>query len=393
MNKERVLLTFGWCRNTYAIMRNLARHGIDVYVGGPSQKTMCSVSRYCRGSFIYPSPYLYSEEFVKSVIKAAERFETGVYIPVHEEILVAAKHANEFPSWMIIPITNYDNLRSLHDKAAAMRLCESMGVSVPKTFFPASLRDLEEIQEIAQFPVIVKLRYSNGGKGVIRVRRRGELLEAYRALLQLASYPPIIQDFIAGNKYFDVDVLYCHGEEIASCCRREIRHKTKDGGSPTLCASDYRPQLVAEVQKVLSHLKWHGVACCEFVYATDTGQSYLYEINPRYWGTLPLDIDCGVEFPYYHYQMATGQTVAKVEGYATGKVSRWILGDMISFIDRWEGIKNAGSHLKEYLATGSDFYMDLKKDDPLPFVQQSLYYLQKFIKTKSRNPIDEGMIG
>jgi hypothetical protein len=110
MHNKRVLLTYGWCRNTYAIMRNLARHGLSVYVGGPSERTMCSVSRYCSGSFVYPSPYLYPMEFIEAVTMAAKCFGTTVYLPVHEEIFVVANYRERFPDWLTIPITNIDNL-------------------------------------------------------------------------------------------------------------------------------------------------------------------------------------------------------------------------------------------------------------------------------------------
>ena len=48
---------------------------------------------------------------------------------------------------------------------------------------------------------------------------------------------------------------------------------------------------------------------------------------------------------------------------------------------------------KEYNPLDTDYFMDFKMEDPYPFLQQAWYYLDKFIRTGSRNPIDEGMIG
>jgi predicted ATP-grasp superfamily ATP-dependent carboligase len=392
MNQKNVLITYGWCRTAYAIMRNLAMHGLSIFVGGPIKNHMCSVSKYCRGTFQYPSPYRYPEQFVQKVIDAANKFETPIYLPVHEETFAIAKHIDLFPSRLTIPITSADNLELCYDKADSMKLLESIGVSTPKTFYPGSEKDLQEVMDIASFPVIIKLRHSNSAKGVQKVNRASELLGAYREMLKKATLPPIVQEFVDGDIY-TVDVLYHHGEEVAYFCRKNIREKARAGGAATKCISVYEPHLLNETRKVFSHLKWNGVALCEFKYTPETGKSYLFEINPRYWGTTSFDIDCGVEFPWYQYQIALGQKPQVLKDYPLGKVSLWILGDMIGLVDRFDGWKNLLPHLRQYVKFDVDYYMDLKKDDPRPFLQQAWFYFNKFLATGSRNPVDEGMLG
>jgi predicted ATP-grasp superfamily ATP-dependent carboligase len=153
------------------------------------------------------------------------------------------------------------------------------------------------------------------------------------------------------------------------------------------------PEMLAATRKIFTHLGWHGVASCEFASSPRTGKSYMFEINPRYWGTLPFDIDCGVEFPWYHFLVATGQEIGNLPSYPRGKKSIWILGDLIGFLEHFSSWKKLLPQLKEYMPFDIDYYMDFKKEDPYPFLQQAWYYLEKFIKTGSRNPIDEGMIG
>jgi len=59
----------------------------------------------------------------------------------------------------------------------------------------------------------------------------------------------------------------------------------------------------------------------------DNGVPYLMEVNGRFWGSLQLAIDAGVDFPWLLYQLATGRDVESVNGYALGIKSRWLWGD------------------------------------------------------------------
>ena len=68
-------------------------------------------------------------------------------------------------------------------------------------------------------------------------------------------------------------------------------------------------------------------SCPEFKVAED-GTPYLMEVNTRFWGSLQLAIDAGVDFPYLLYQLACGKQPAPVASYKTGNRLRWLLGDM-----------------------------------------------------------------
>jgi len=393
MTKERALITFGWCRNAYAVMRNLAQHGVSVYVGGPTQRTMCSVSKFCSGTFTYPSPYTDPQGFVDAVIRAAERLDTDVFIPVHEETFVVAQHIDHFPSWLKIPITTAKNLYLCHDKGDCMRLAEELGVSIPQTIHPKRVDEIYRIAPDLEYPQIIKLRYSNSAKGVFKVNTPNELIARYKQVALNAHYMPIVQKFIGGAIY-TADLLYKDGERIAHFCRRNIREKARAGGAASKIESVIEPILVEQSDRILSHLGWNGVALCEFKYDPHTGMSHLFEINPRYWGTTPFDVDCGVEFPWYHYQLAKGRVPMVASQYCNGKVSQWLLGDFIGIIERLGDKDALISHLKGMAKFYDvDYFMDFKIDDPLPFLEQTRYYLSKFVRSGSANPIDEGMIG
>jgi hypothetical protein len=53
------------------------------------------------------------------------------------------------------------------------------------------------------------------------------------------------------------------------------------------------------------------------------------EINGRFWGSLQLAIDAGMNFPRLLFEMAAGEAVNPLDNnYRTGIMSRWLLGDL-----------------------------------------------------------------
>ena len=66
----------------------------------------------------------------------------------------------------------------------------------------------------------------------------------------------------------------------------------------------------------------------EFKYDSKTSTPYLMEINGRFWGSLQLAIDAGVDFPRLLLEAGYGQTPARVIEGRPGLRLRWLLGDV-----------------------------------------------------------------
>jgi predicted ATP-grasp superfamily ATP-dependent carboligase len=89
----------------------------------------------------------------------------------------------------------------------------------------------------------------------------------------------------------------------------------------------------AIASKLLAAAGWIGVAMIEFRVADD-GTPYLMEVNGRFWGSLQLAIDCGIDFPWLLYQITQGLSVAEPQAYAVGRRLRWLMGDLDSLFVR-----------------------------------------------------------
>src|SRR5690606_23728063 len=77
---------------------------------------------------------------------------------------------------------------------------------------------------------------------------------------------------------------------------------------------------------------WKGVAMIEYKVDEKTRKPYLMEINGRFWGSLQLAIDAGIDFPALLLRASLGDvTIGSnpyVTNYDTNVKSRWEWGDI-----------------------------------------------------------------
>jgi len=131
----------------------------------------------------------------------------------------------------------------------------------------------------------------------------------------------------------------------------------------------------------LSGDQWHGAAMVEFKVRPD-GRPYLMEINPRFWGSLQLAIDAGVDFPWLAYQLAAGITTDPVDGYRIGVRNRWLLGDLDHVYLSWKqstGLRAKWRAIVGFLSAfepGTMHEVD-RRDDFKPFLVELKRYVTK----------------
>jgi hypothetical protein len=94
------------------------------------------------------------------------------------------------------------------------------------------------------------------------------------------------------------------------------------------------PDLLRRSVELLRRFGWEGVAMVEYKRDVETGQPFLMEVNGRFWGSLQLAIDAGVDFPRLLVDHALGRDVTPVMTWAAGVRCRWRLGEVDHLIAR-----------------------------------------------------------
>ncbi len=329
-----VLVLDGNQRSALAATRSLGRRGIAVTVADEAEHSLAAASRYCNARFCYPSPSDRPDEFLDVVQHHVAAGAIGVIFPMTEvtAYLLAANRERFAPA--MVPLPESGNWNSVTDKCQLLQLAEEMKVPAPTTLFPSDLDALHAAAEHIGYPVALKPCRSKvwhqgrcTATSVHIVHNHDELAALTRGHEYLRVFPLAVQAVVPGSG-LGVFALYDRGKALAFFAHRRIREKPPCGGVSVLSESvPVRADLRDYATRLLDQARWHGVAMVEFR-GTPDGVPYLMEINPRFWGSLQLAVDSGVDFPSMLYDLALGRHPAPPATYRTGIRTRWLLGDL-----------------------------------------------------------------
>jgi predicted ATP-grasp superfamily ATP-dependent carboligase len=105
----------------------------------------------------------------------------------------------------------------------------------------------------------------------------------------------LLQEYIAGEGH-GVEMLAHEGEALAAFQHRRLREVPVTGGASSLRESvALDRELFDYSRRLLAALRWTGLAMVEFKLGSDGPR--LMEINGRVWGSLPLAVHSGMDFP------------------------------------------------------------------------------------------------
>jgi predicted ATP-grasp superfamily ATP-dependent carboligase len=372
------LVTQGWGRIAYNIVRSLGRNRLRVAVGTDEFLGMALLSRYTTKSFRHPGFITHTEEFLRSVRDAIIKYSPKVYIPSDQEVLAVARYRNKFNGLGTeIPISSFDTLKMLHKKNELSNLAVALGIPTPATIVPRNHQQLIDFAAQYRDPIVLKRVSSSAARGVTYLDRAA--LEEYTHVPQDYSLGNVLaQQYVRGVGY-GVSMLFNHGELRAKFTHKRLRENLQTGGISTLRMSVANPLLEEYAETILRCVRFHGVAMVEFKYDEERQQAWLIEVNPRFWGSLALAIQAGVDFPFLLYKLATQGDIDPVLEYRKNLTVRWFLGDAMA---RLRQIKLssvsglAGDH------TRTDGYDDFYWNDPLPFVGEFIFSALKYRKTR-----------
>jgi predicted ATP-grasp superfamily ATP-dependent carboligase len=397
-----VLITDGNERAALALTRALGRQRLKVAVGAENEDSLAAASKYCWRSFSYPSPYADERGFVSRLLEVVKDLKISMVFPTSEiAMALMVRHRQKFEAHTILPIPTTDAFISLSNKYRLMQLAAELGVPIPETVYVSDGRWEQVSSKLPDFPVVVK-----PGKSVVdiegRLRKTGihyaaseaELERLYNTIDYLGQ-PSMIQRRIEGEGQ-GVFALMDKGRPVSLFAHRRLREKPPSGGVSVLRESVALPQPMTDYAlRLLQHVGWHGVAMVEFKVDRQSGAPLLMEVNGRFWGSLQLALDAGINFPYLLYRIAAGEKVQlPVNGYRIGVKSRWLLGDLDHLLLRLlksdEELSlppNSPTKLKTLLEF-CRFYQPgmrnevLRFDDPKPFARELGRYVRDLLRPR-----------
>jgi len=397
---SEVLLTYGWVRSSYAALRNLSKHDLSVAVSDTSKLGMCQFSRLHDGFFKYTSHYENEDKFISDLVKICEQGNIKLILPVHNETEIIARHREKFNPSIMACVPNHELCELFNNKKASYELVEKLNIPVPVRIKYNDPKEVPiKLHEQGFTRSVIKLLTGNSGKGVFYAATPEEAQQIvenliYKFDLKKSRFPQV-EEYIEGDG-FGVSVLYWDGECIVDFSHKRLRDKVTTGGTSTLREMTSNPYIKQAALKLFNHVGWHGLAMCEFKVCSETGKFWFIEVNPRMWGSIPLAIAAGVEFPYLAWMCAKMGPKEAKEYHRRAILAdhwraRWLLGDLFVFLQKC-GKLQFKEAIKILVKTKSDSLDDFYIDDPLPFFGELFIYLKKIIYKRSLNPSEDGMV-
>jgi predicted ATP-grasp superfamily ATP-dependent carboligase len=319
-------------RSALAAIRSLGRRGIPVVAADECRPSLGGASRYCADSFEYPSPYSEPDRFLEVLHREVAARGCGMILPMTDVTIALVSNARRTLGAARVPLAAPDVLDTLNDKWALYRLSLQHGLPAPRTE-RVEAGDLRRGRTGGvAYPCVLKPVRSRTFDGVEWVRGGihylagpADIPKALAADRCLTSIPYLAQEYVAGWGQ-GVFTLFDRGKPVTYFAHRRIREKPPSGGVSVLSESvPLDARLLAITEALLGAVAWHGVAMVEF--RMTAGGPFLLEINPRFWGSLQLAIDAGIDFPWLLYQVASGVPVDAPQTYAARIRCRWLLGD------------------------------------------------------------------
>jgi D-aspartate ligase len=303
------------------IARSLGARGVPVCVID-DEPSIARASRYVRHAVRVPD--LRSEQGLLDALELA-RSRHGlagwVLYPTRDENVAAiAAHREALSAHFRVPTPGLDSVRYLWDKRETYRLAGQLGIAIPRTWFPRTEADLDQVD--LSTPLVVKpsvkehFFYQTGVKAW-RADNREELVQTFRrAAAIVPDGEVIVQEMIPGGTH--EQYAYCTffaGERPSASMtvRRCRQHPSDFGRASTYVRTITLPELAGPAARLLRAIGYYGLAEVEFMRDPRDGTYRLLDVNARTWGYHTLGRRAGVDFPYLLFQDQTGQRRGRPE--------------------------------------------------------------------------------
>ncbi|HHW67120.1 MAG: hypothetical protein PWP07_1306 [Epulopiscium sp.] len=261
---QRILIDNIDKRMTVPLVEYLIKEGYEVH--GINFKNAKVISNRLK------TVYEISKESVKEDLqKVFAHFNQEDYLIVGNPRIIEAVDEIKPEIKYIIP--NQENVVKITNKKWLMELAYDLNVKAPKN-------------NAKEYPLVVKLNNSENTN--LKPQQRYKIVhndtEYEQAVKAMGNDQEniLVQEYVTGSG-FGVSMLLDQESNLVDYIMHErLLEYPVAGGPSAICVSRYNKELVSNAYKILKALKWTGYAMVEFK------GDYLIEINPRYWGSMPL---------------------------------------------------------------------------------------------------------
>ncbi len=291
----KILLSEGSSLSAREAITTLGRSGHTVDVCAPTRWCLGSFSKWVRRVHKTPAVGANPGGYARAVARLCDQEHVEVLLPVHEQAYLFAALRQREPLWptshTVVPVAPFRAFEALQTKSALAETLSAVGLPQPTTFLARSSEELREHGDTllrSDGVCIVKATFGTASTGVHRLRDHQQLEELCAALATAGSWdrgrshtetePVVVQQVVTGALE-RLQAIFAEGTLVAIHIYRQLLEGL--GGGDVLKESVSRPAVVAHMQALGTHLRWHGALSFDYIFPSNRSTPVYIDANPR----------------------------------------------------------------------------------------------------------------
>ena len=361
-----------------SVIRALSEYGLRV-ISISKGKAGGYLSRFIWKKFDLSG--LTDEEYVKSIIDIAKLEKVSAIFAHFEKTLLHLYEeiVKEDVSFKLI-MPPLELFKFAIKKENVLLVAKELDIPVPETIYYNS-NDNHDLCEIIEkrIPCFIKTTKEidippGPGNRYLLIKNKDDLRNLPEFIKKHDTL--LVQEYIEGYGCGIAGVFY-HGTPIVIGGHIRLRESFASGGVSTYCESKIHREALNYATKIMSKLKWSGIAMVEFK-VTSQDIPYFMEINPRIWGTIPLYIASGINIPVVAYEVFVNNCLNGFSNnFREGIKMRFLIEDLCAINQQYKGYKKLAEFIRVFLNIYKVKEGTFHIRDPLPFFVPIAYRVMK----------------
>lgn len=327
---QKVLVIGDDSRSFLSTVRSLGRQGIEVHAAPFDFSSAALCSRYLRKIHFLPYYLDGGVDWLAAMTTLLRDENFELVIPCDERALLPlCLHRDELGTLANLAIPSVIALDKFFDKVKTRELAESLGVPVAGGRLMRPDESVHSIVSELCLPVVVKQPksyalpdlYVRSSTSIIRDEKK---LAAYLDKQRQSAEPILLEKMFEGDGV-GISVL-CSKGAILQAFEHHRAHEL-DGSSYYRKSAPLDADRLAAVARMTAATKYTGLAMFEFKVNPDSGLWILIEVNARPWGSLPLPVSIGIDFPYRLYLLLAHNAESPAIAYPADRYGRNLMLD------------------------------------------------------------------